>query len=308
MTAESGSKNDGFLEYLIESDEFTGEEAPGRPIPTYVPPSEGATSDVERAAYFRSAHYPYSHRLGVREYLVQKYDLQVELVKLQNWIKETGGRYLVLLEGRDASGKGNTIKRFTEYLNPRGARVVALQKPTDVECGQWYFQRYVDHLPTRGEIVFFDRSWYNRAGVEKVMGFCTQKQYEDFVQQAPVFEQMLAADGMTIFKFYLSVSKPEQARRFEERSKNPLKQWKLSPIDKEAQARWDQYTTAKEDTMRLTDTALVPWYLVKAEDKLRTRLETMRTVLHRSDYPDKNLDVVREPDPWIVTTAEQVFG
>jgi len=277
-------------------------------IDSFVEPGEGESPRRFRRRLFQTGVYPYPTRLQPREYLEQKRELQVELTKLQNWVKDSGARILALFEGRDAAGKGSTIRRFMEYLNPRGARVVALVKPTDTERTQWYFQRYADHLPSGGELVFFDRSWYNRAGVERVMNFCTEAQYWEFVRQAPLFEEMLVADGILLFKFYLSVSKGEQARRFHERATNPLKQWKLSPIDREAQERWDEYTEAKEQTMRLTDTEITPWTLVKSDDKLRGRLETMRTVLHRVDYDGKDPAVACEPDRLIVASAKDVFA
>ena len=240
-----------WYDYLVDSleaEESGGELHNAHPLPA------GTTIDPRLIrAYFEQNEYPYGERLDLRTYYRHKQRLQVELVKLQNWVKETGARILLVFEGRDAAGKGSTIKRFMEHLNPRGARVVALVKPTDDERGQWYFQRYVDHLPTAGEIVFFDRSWYNRAGVERVMGFCTDEEYEEFVRQAPQFERMLARSGIHLIKFYLSVSRDEQARRFEERAANPLKRWKLSAIDREAQARWEAYTEAKELAFRKTD-------------------------------------------------------
>jgi len=213
---------------------------------------------------------------------------------------------VLIFEGRDAAGKGSTIKRFLEHLNPRGARVVALVKPTEEERGQWYFQRYVDHLPTSGEIVLFDRSWYNRAGVERVMGFCTDEEYDEFVRQAPQFESMLVRSGITMIKFYLSVSREEQQRRIEERQQNPLKRWKLSPIDREAQERWDAYTDAKEATFRQTDTPEAPWVIIKAEDKMRARLQAMRYVLDQFDYDGKDLAGCTEPDPLILAPVAKL--
>ncbi len=299
---------DRWYDYTLEVIDAVDVEDKRRAMEGYVAPPPSAPDDHIRRDYFRSSKYPYPERLGIKAYLEQKYRLQVELVKLQNSVKDTGQRVMVIMEGRDAAGKGSTIKRFMEFLNPRGASVVALEKPTEREQGQWYFQRYVDHLPGPGEIVFFDRSWYNRAGVERVMGFCTKAQYREFVRQAPLFEQMLSADGISIFKFYLSISKTEQARRFEERRDNPLKQWKLSPIDIEAQARWDAYTEAKEKNLSRTDTPQAPWTLVKADDKLRARLETMRTVLSRLEYAGKDPSVATAPDPWIVAQASTIFA
>lgn len=257
--------------------------------------------------YFSRHYYPYSRRMHIRTYYRQKIALQVELVKLQNWVRETGQRLIVLFEGRDAAGKGSTIKRFMEHLNPRAARVVALEKPTDHERGQWYFQRYVDHFPSRGEIVFFDRSWYNRAGVERVMGFCTEQEYVEFTRHVPIFEKMLVNSGLSLVKFYLSVSGEEQARRIDERKENPLKQWKLSSMDLAAQQRWDEYTDARNAIFKLTDSEETPWIVVKGEDKMRARIETMRFVLHRFDYTGKDPKVASAPDPLIVTSASNVL-
>lgn len=256
--------------------------------------------------YFNSHVYPYATRMDLRDYYVQKLALQIELVKLQNWVQDAGQRIVLVFEGRDAAGKGSTIKRFMEHLNPRWARVVAPEKPTDEERGQWYFQRYVKDLPSRGEMVLFDRSWYNRAGVERVMGFCTQKEYEDFIEQAPSFEKMLVKSGISLIKFYLSVSRKEQARRFDERKINPLKQWKLSPIDLEAQHKWDDYTEAKNAILETTDSTEAPWIIIKTEDKMRARLEIMRFVLNHFDYPDKD-ECLAQPDPLIVAHARSVL-
>ena len=272
-------------------------------------PVDGAPVDSATIRhYFSSGLYPYAERYGIKDYYREKLALQIEMVKLQNWIKDTGRKVVLLFEGRDAAGKGSTIKRLMENLNPRGARVVALEKPTDVERGQWYFQRYTDHLPSSGEMVFFDRSWYNRAGVERVMGFCTEQEYWEFTRQAPIFEKMLVSSGIDLIKIYLSVSREEQARRFRERQTNPLKQWKLSPVDLEAQRKWDAYTSAKESTFQLTDSDAAPWLIVKAEDKLRARLNTMRLVLDRFDYAGKDPSAAAPPDPLIVAPARLVFG
>jgi len=297
---------DAWADYLMESYELPDL---GGPVEKAAPwdYSQPVTDAVVRK-YFSQGLYPYPARMGPKEYYTQKRPLQVELVKLQNWVKEEGKKLVMVFEGRDAAGKGSSIKRFTEHLNPRGTRVVALEKPTEVERNQWYFQRYVDHLPSSGEIVFFDRSWYNRAGVEKVMGFCTEDEYWEFTRQAPEFEQMLVRSGITIIKFYLSVSKAEQARRFVERETDPLKHWKLSPIDKEAQQRWDDYTSAKEMTFRLTDTPEAPWSIVKAEDQPRARLNAMRHVLHLIDYADKDPSVAAAPDPLIVAPAAILYA
>ncbi|EME52203.1 polyphosphate kinase 2 [Amycolatopsis decaplanina] len=248
-------------------------------------------------------NYPYSTRMSREEYDVVKRSLQIELLKLQYWIKDTGGRMVILFEGRDAAGKGGTIKRFTEHLNPRGARVVALSKPTEREQGEWYFQRYVNHLPTEGEIVLFDRSWYNRAGVERVMGYCTDEQYERFMRQAPTFERMLVDDGIILVKLWFSVSKSEQRTRFLIRQVDPVRQWKLSPNDLKSLDRWDAYTEAKVAMFRSTDTEIAPWTVVKSNDKKRARVEAMRSVLARVDYADKDEDTVGEPDLKVIGAA-----
>ena len=228
--------------------------------------------------------------------------LQVELVRLQRWVQNTGVRIAILVEGRDAAGKGGTIRRFTEHLNPRAMRVVALPKPTDEERGQWYFQRYIRQLPNKGEIVFFDRSWYNRAVVEPVMGFCTKKEHQRFLQQVPEFEHMLYEDGVTIIKFWFSISKEEQAKRFEARRQNPLKQWKISPVDEKAQELWDAYTHSKEEMFSKTHTTYSPWIIVKANDKQAARLESLRYVLNLLPYKGKEEAQIRlTPDPNIVT-------
>ncbi|MFD5089533.1 polyphosphate kinase 2 [Amycolatopsis thailandensis] len=248
-------------------------------------------------------NYPYPDRMTRDEYDVVKRSLQIELLKLQYWIKDTGGRMVILFEGRDAAGKGGTIKRFTEHLNPRGARVVALGKPTEREQGEWYFQRYVNHLPTEGEIVLFDRSWYNRAGVERVMGYCADEQYERFMRQAPTFERMLVDDGIILVKLWFSVSKSEQRTRFLIRQVDPVRQWKLSLNDVESLDRWDAYTEAKVAMFRSTDTEIAPWTVVKSNDKKRARVEAMRSVLARVDYADKDAATVGEPDLKVVGAA-----
>ncbi|MER5552584.1 polyphosphate kinase 2 [Streptomyces sp. NPDC002793] len=248
-------------------------------------------------------NYPYDRKIRRGEYERIKRILQIEMLKLQRWTKDTGARVVVVCEGRDAAGKGGTIQRFTERLNPRGARIVALDKPTDRERGQWYFQRYVAHLPAPGEIVFFDRSWYNRAGVERVMGFCTPPEYELFLQQCPDFERMLVDDGITVVKFWFSVSRAEQRTRFAIRQVDPVRQWKLSPTDIDSLDRWDDYTTAKIDMFRATDTEHAPWTVVKSNDKRRARLEAMRSLLARVDYAAKDADAVGKPDPLIVGAA-----
>ncbi len=267
----------------------------------------GIDPDDELSADWRRGGYPYSHRLGRKRYEREKFGLQVELLKLQSWVKETGARVVILFEGRDAAGKGGTIKRFMEHLNPRGARVVALEKPTSAESGQWYFQRYVAHLPTKGEIVLFDRSWYNRAGVERVMGFCDEDQYQEFMRECPDFERFLVRSGIYLIKFWFSVSQDEQRRRFKERELHPLKRWKLSPIDKASLDKWDDYTRAKEAMFFTTDTADCPWTVVKSDDKKRARLNAMRYVLNHIPYDNKDPQIVGNVDPLIVARASAMF-
>lgn len=256
---------------------------------------------------FRTGIYPYKTRIRRPVYQQHKEELQVELLKVQNWVKQTGQRIVVLFEGRDAAGKGGTIKRFMEHLNPRAARTVALEKPTEHERGQWYFQRYIKHLPSRGEIVFFDRSWYNRAGVERVMGFCDSLEYLEFMRQVPDLERMLSRSGIHLFKYWFSVTQDEQRRRFDARECDPLKQWKLSPIDKESRDKWADYTDAKEAMFFYTDTADAPWTIIKSDDKKRARLNCMQHFLAALDYPDKSNQVVRGPDPLIVGNPSQVI-
>jgi len=228
--------------------------------------------------------------------------LQVELIRLQRWVQGNGERIAILVEGRDAAGKGGTIRRLTEHLNPRAMRVVALPKPSDEERGQWYFQRYIRQLPNKGEIVFFDRSWYNRAVVEPVMGFCSKKEHQRFLQQVPEFEHMLYEDGVTVIKFWFSISKEEQAKRFEERRQDPLKQWKLSPVDDKAQELWDSYTRYKEEMFSKTHTTFSPWIIVKANDKQAARLESLRFMLNLLPYKGKEEAPIRlAPDPNVVT-------
>jgi len=269
-------------------------------------PAKGGDPDAELATNWREGGYPYKNLMSRRAYEKQKYRLQVELLKLQAWVKETGQRVVILFEGRDAAGKGGTIKRFMEHLNPRGARTVALEKPSDVERGQWYFQRYVEHLPTRGEIVMFDRSWYNRAGVERVMGFCTDAEYDEFMRQAPEFERHLVRSGVHLFKFWFSVSRAEQRRRFKERKAHPLKQWKLSPVDLASLDKWDDYTRAKEAMFLHCDTSDAPWTVVKSDCKKRARLNAMRYVLHRLPYTRKDTAAIGTVDTLLVGRASLV--
>ena len=284
------SLDDLEIDVLIDDDgEPTLLDAHGRPIETW---REG---------------YPYDARITRLEYERTKRLLQIELLKLQSWVKESGRRLALLFEGRDAAGKGGTIRRYLEHLNPRGARVVALEKPTEVERGQWYFQRYIEQLPSAGEIVLFDRSWYNRAGVERVMGFCTDEEYELFMHQAPLMEQMLVEDGVDLIKFWFSVTRSEQRTRFTLRRVDPVKQWKLSPMDLASLDRWDAYTAAKEEMFRSTHTERTPWTIVKSNDKRRGRLESMRYVLSLFDYPGKNHEVVAMADPVLVGPPETVL-
>ncbi len=256
---------------------------------------------------WREGGYPYKNLMLRKNYEKQKYALQVELLKLQAWVKETGQRVVILFEGRDAAGKGGTIKRIMEHLNPRGAHVVALEKPTELERSQWYFQRYIQHLPSAGEIVLFDRSWYNRAGVERVMGFCSNDEYNEFMRQAPEFERNLIRSGIHVVKFWFSVSKKEQRRRFKERQVHPLKQWKLSPIDLASLDKWDEYTKAKEAMFFYTDTADVPWTVIKSDCKKRARLNAMRYVLHKLPYNQKDLSRIGALDPLVVGRAHVVY-
>ena len=264
------------------------------------------TAEEVRAA-FESGEYPYDKKLSRSTYEAQKAKIQAELLKVQLRAQETGQKFVMLFEGRDAAGKGGTIKRFTEHLNPRMARVVALNKPTDEERGQWYFQRYINHLPTSGEIVLYDRSWYNRAGVERVMGFCEPGEYLEFMRQTPDLEQMLVRSGIRLYKYWFSVTQDEQRRRFKSRETDPLKQWKLSPIDKASLDKWDDYTEAKEAMFFYTDTADAPWTVIKSNDKKRARLNCMLHFLNSLEYPGKDLSIAQAPDPLIVSTASHVI-
>ncbi len=257
---------------------------------------------------FETGEYPYKNKLKRKIYEKQKYELQIELLKVQEWVKETGQKIVILFEGRDGAGKGGTIKRFMEHLNPRGARVVALEKPTNRERHQWYFQRYLTHLPTAGEIVLFDRSWYNRAGVERVMGFCTANEYLEFMRQCPELERMIVRSGIRLFKYWFSVTQEEQLRRFKSREEAPLKKWKLSPIDRESLGKWDDYTEAKEAMFFYTDTADAPWTIVKSDDKKRARINCMQHFLSSLPYPNKDENIVTGPDPLIVGSSNDVIG
>jgi polyphosphate kinase len=247
--------------------------------------------------------FPYTSRLSRRTYEKAKDALQIELLKLQRHVKVTGGRLMIVFEGRDAAGKGGAIKSFTENLNPRGARIVALEKPTDREQTQWYLQRYIAHLPTAGEIAMFDRSWYNRAGVERVMGFCRPNESVEFLREAPEFERMLGRAGITLIKFWFSVTRAEQLRRFVHRQHDPVKRWKLSPVDLASLDKWDDYTEAKDAMFFYTDLADAPWTVVKSNDKKRARLEAMRYVLSKVPYKGRDESLVGRPDPLIVGPA-----
>ncbi len=257
---------------------------------------------------FETGKYPYKTKLNTRAYEKHKAELQVELLKVQDWVKATGRKIVVLFEGRDAAGKGGTIKRFMEHLNPRGARLVALDKPSEREQSQWFFQRYVRHLPSAGEIVLFDRSWYNRAGVERVMGFCTPNEYLEFMRQTPEFERMLVRSDTILFKYWFSVTHKEQLRRFKSREAEPLKRWKLSPIDRQSLDKWDDYTEAKEAMFFYTDTADAPWTIVKSDDKKRARLNCMKHFLSSLPYPEKDTAVLGRPDPLLVNSSAHVIG
>ncbi|MEZ5854814.1 MAG: polyphosphate kinase 2 [Hyphomicrobiaceae bacterium] len=256
---------------------------------------------------FESGEYPYQTRLANKDYEAHMAELQVELLKAQRWIKEVGERIILMFEGRDAAGKGGTIKRFMEHLNPRGARIVALEKPSERERSQWYFQRYVEHLPSAGEIVFFDRSWYNRAGVERVMGFASEDQVADFLREAPAFEGMLVRDGIKLFKIFLDIGKEMQLKRFHERRHDPLKQWKISEMDLAAMSRFEAYSHAKEEMFRYTHTTVAPWTVILANDQRRARLEAMRLVLLAIDYQGKDEKVVGKIDSKIVGSGPEFF-
>ena len=285
---------------------------PSAPRPKTIPDSAPLDDPLnisprERIRYFRDNLYPYATRMSNRDYYAEKLPLQIELVKLQNWMKESGDRLIILFEGRDAAGKGGTITRFMEHWNPRSAHVIALDKPSDVEAGQWYFQRYVRHFPTSGEIVLFDRSWYNRAGVERVMGFSTDPEYRLFMKHVPLLERMIVDSGIHLVKLYFSVSQREQLRRFEKRATDPLKQWKVSSIDIMSKDKWQEYTEAKEAMFLLTNLEVAPWTIIKSDDKKRARINAMRHLLHTMDYKGKDTSVVYEPDPSIVALSHEVY-
>ncbi len=257
---------------------------------------------------YELGEYPYPKKISTNEYENEKQLLQAELLKVQVWIKEEQKRIVGFFEGRDAAGKGGTLKRFMEHLNPRSAHVVALEKPTDRELGQWYFQRYIQHMPTNGEIVLFDRSWYNRAGVERVMHFCTPEEHLDFLRTAPELERMLVHSGMIMRKYWFSVSRHEQLRRFHSRSHDPLKHWKLSPIDLQSLDKWDDYTEARRSMFFHTDTADAPWIVVKSDDKKRARINCMRHFLYSLNYPAKDSTIAYKPDEKIVGTVDSLYA
>ncbi len=280
------------------------EPAIPRAEPIEDPPHIGAEN---RIRFFRENLYPYPQRMRNKEYEAYKLPLQIELVKLQNWIKGTGERLIILFEGRDAAGKGGAIRRFMEHWNPRSARVVALDKPSSVEQAQWYFQRYISHFPSAGEIVLFDRSWYNRAGVERVMGFSSDSDYRLFIRQTPVLENMIVDSGIRIVKLYFSVGRQEQLRRFQQRANDPLKQWKVSDVDIRSIDKWEEYTEAKEAMFLLTHTDRAPWTIIKSDDKKRARINAIRHVLHSLDYEGKDTSVATEPDPSIVASSVDIY-
>ena len=289
----------------------TNGEAPPPPEPETAPSAHIAGLRHDPAAIrrlFETGEYPYKTPMRTAPYEEHMLQLQRELLKAQHWVAESGERLVVLFEGRDGAGKGGTIKRFMEHMNPRTARVVALQKPTERERTQWFFQRYITHLPGAGELVLFDRSWYNRAGVERVMGFCTPSEYLEFMRQCPELERMLVRSGIRLVKYWFSVTREEQRRRFAERESDPLKQWKLSPIDRASMEKWDQYTEAKEAMFFYTDTADAPWTIVKTDDKKRARLNCMQHFLSLLPYPAKDRSIVTGPDPLIVGASVHVIG
>lgn len=265
------------------------------------------TPDGHRIDTWRD-QYPYDSRVTRDEYEETKRKLQIELIKWQNWTKDTGQKHIILFEGRDAAGKGGTIKRFNEHLNPRGARTVALEKPSPRESTSWYFQRYIEHFPCGGEIVFFDRSWYNRSGVERVMGFCTESQHTEFLREVPMLENMILGSGISLTKFWFSVTQKEQRTRFAIRQVDPVRQWKLSPMDIASLDRWDDYTRAKEEQFRYTDTDESPWITIKSNDKKRARINAMRYILSKFEYTGKDHELVGDPDPLIVKRGRDQIG
>jgi len=299
MTASTRTKSNSSAKPATAAEPATKEAAA---TPSTFPT---VTPDKIRQA-FETGEYPYTKKMGKREYEHIKAELQAELLKVQKWVHDTGQKFVLLFEGRDAAGKGGTIKRFMEHLNPREARVVALNKPTDTERGQWFYQRYIQQLPTAGEMVFYDRSWYNRAGVERVMGFCSPTEYLEFMRQTPDMERMMVRSGIRLYKYWFSVTRDEQKHRFDSRKDDPLKRWKLSPVDLASLSKWDDYTEAKEAMFFYTDTADAPWTIIKSNDKKRARINTMKHFLSTIEYPDKDYEVVGQPDPLIVGRASHV--
>lgn len=257
---------------------------------------------------FQSGDYPYEKKLSRKKYEEELYDLQLELGKVQAWLQETGERVVIVFEGRDAAGKGGTINAFRQYLNPRHAKVIALSKPSDTERGQWYFQRYSCHLPTSGEMVMFDRSWYNRAGVEPVMGFCSPQQHKHFLKETPQFENMLVSEGIHVFKFWLNVGQEMQLKRFHDRRQNPLKSWKLSPIDIKALTKWDDYTKARDIMLEHTHTKHAPWTIIRSNDKKRARLNAIKHFLKNIDYAGKDSNKIGETDAGILGSGSDFFN
>lgn len=311
MAGQDKSKSNGGAAPVAPTIDPARIAAPVSPRSDPAPRPNAAALRSDPAAIrrlFESGQYPYGTRMRTSPYEAHMLELQRELLKAQRWVQETGQRIVMLFEGRDAAGKGGTIKRYMEHMNPRSARVVALQKPTDREQTQWYFQRYITHLPAAGEIVLFDRSWYNRAGVERVMGFCTPTDYLEFMRQCPEFERMLVRSGILLFKYWFSVSREEQRKRFLSRESDPLKQWKLSPVDRESMDKWDDYTEAKEAMFFYTDTADAPWTIVKADDKKRARLNCMQHFLSSLPYAGRDRSIVTGSDRLIVGASAHVIG
>ncbi|QLC21125.1 polyphosphate kinase 2 [Parasphingopyxis sp. CP4] len=302
---EAGANEEsGKTPAAVEAKPANGAATDAPPSPQTVVPKP--TPDRIREA-FETGEYPYEKKMSRRSYERQKAQLQAELLKVQLWAQDTGEKFVLLFEGRDAAGKGGTIKRFTEHLNPRSIQVVALPKPDDRQRGQWFFQRYIEHLPSAGEMVFYDRSWYNRAGVERVMGFCSPNEYLEFMRQVPDLERMLVRSGIKLFKYWFSVTQDEQHARFDSRQTDPLKRWKLSPIDQASLSKWDDYTEAKEAMFFYSDTADAPWTIVKSNDKKRARINCMMHFLDSIDYPDKDPTIAKKPDPLIVGRAQHVL-
>ena len=268
---------------------------------------EQEAQEFDSVERYVEGDYPYDKKISRKDYEAEKKLLQIELLKVQRWVKANNERIAIFFEGRDAAGKGGSIKRFIEHLNPRLAHVVALNKPTEREGGQWYFQRYITHMPTNGEIALFDRSWYNRAGVERVMGYCTHHEFREFMRQAPELERMLVRSGMRFYKYWFSVSMKEQSKRLKSRESDPLKKWKLSPMDMESQSRWADYSAAKEEMFFYTDTVDAPWIIVRSDDKKRARLNFLRHFLTSIDYPKKDIKAIGKPDPLIVFSAHALL-